>query len=180
MARAGRSVCVPSSLGPPGCVLFRPLRLWMRPGWGHPGTLLQVPGAPQDGLPVTHQALPLRSRQTGVHRDGLAAPAPRASSLLSAVSLLLFFSLPARRASQAACLLRLNNTRGSSSGLRRRRETAKARRRPQVRGGHGGRGWGTSVLPGNFEDTRRAGQQSKCGVQRAPGGGGEYTHTLTS
>ena len=95
--RVGRSVCVPSSLGPLGRVLFRPLGLWTCPGAGHPGTLLQVPGAPQDGLPVTHQALPLRSHQTGIHRDGLATPAPPGlqspPATFSAVPLLLFFSL---------------------------------------------------------------------------------------
>ena len=64
--------------------------------------------------------------------------------------------------------------RGSGAGGR----PPEARRPPnRVRGRQGGRGWGTSVLPGNFQYTRRAGQQTKCGVQHAPDGGGAHTHT---
>ena len=96
----GSSVCVPPSLGPPGCVRLPAGVAVDVPGkGGRPGTLLQVPGAPQDGLPVTPHVLPLRSHQTGVHGDGTghrpAAP-PGASSLSSPVtiaSVSLFFSL---------------------------------------------------------------------------------------
>lgn len=75
----GSSVHVPSSLGLPGCVRLPAGVAVDVPGkGGRPGTLLQVPGAPQDGLPVTYHVLPLRSHQTGVHGDGTGhlPPAP--------------------------------------------------------------------------------------------------------
>ena len=111
-------------------------------------------------------------------------PHPRASSLLLRPSLLFIAAVlqppgvtgtsgfvPFTAESYPELFLR-----GSGAGGR----PPEARRPPnRVRGRQGGRGWGTSVLPGNFQYTRRAGQQTKCGVQHAPGGGGAHTHTHT-
>lgn len=74
-------VCVLSSLGAGVCPL--PAAEGDAPGVGASrDSLLQVPGAPEDRLPVTHQALPLRSHKLVFTVTAFQLPRTLASSRL--------------------------------------------------------------------------------------------------